>query len=190
MNASRDRFVRHRLSTDDYRRMAEHGILRPDARVELIEGEIVDMPPIGSSHNGLVNHLNRLFTDAVGAAAVVQVQGSVELPRHSQPQPDVALLGPRADFYRRTLPQPEDVLLLVEVADSTLAYDRDVKAPLYARFRIPEYWLVDAGAERVTVFREPVDGAWTASEELAGLRAVAPTLLPAAPIDLGALFRT
>ena len=189
MNASRDHVTRHRLSTDEYRRMAEHGILAPDARVELIEGEIVDMPPIGSSHNGVVNHLNRLFTDAVGATAIVQVQGSVELPRHSQPQPDIALLRPRADFYKRTLPQPEDVILLVEVADSTLVYDRDVKAPLYAGFRIPEYWLVDAGGERVTVFRAPADGGWTVREELVELRGVAPALLPDAPLDLAALFR-
>ena len=189
MNASADLFRRHRHTVDEYGRMFEHGIIAPDARVELIEGAIVDMPPIGSSHNGLVNHLNRLFTDAVGAAAVVQVQGSVELPRHSQPQPDVALLRPRADFYKRTLPQPEDVLLVVEVADTTLAYDRDVKAPLYARFRIPEYWLVDAGADRVTLFREPVDGSWTEREEPTGLRDVAPTRLPAVSIDLGALFR-
>ena len=190
MNASRDHFQRHRLSTDEYRRMAEHGIIAPDARVELIDGEIIDMPPIGSSHNGIVNQLNRLFTEAIGAAAVVQVQGSIELPRHSQPQPDVALLRPRADFYKRTLPQPEDVLLLVEVADSTLVYDRDVKAPLYARYRIPEYWLIDVAGERVTAFAVPGDAGYDIRETLVDPRAVAPAALPGAALDLGALFRT
>ena len=190
MSAPRDHFQRHRLSTDEYRRMAEHGIIAPDARVELIDGQIVDMPPIGSWHNGIVNHLIRLFALAIGDEAIVQARGSVELPRHSQPRPDIALLRPRADFYKRTLPQPEDVLLLVEVADSTLVHDRDVKASLYARYRIPEYWLIDVAGERVTAFADPGDAGYDTRETLADPRAVAPAALPGAALDLGALFRT
>ena len=188
MNASAEPFQRHRYTVDEYRRMVEHGIIDADARVELIEGEIIDVPPIGSTHGGIVNQLNRALGRAVGDAAIVHVQNTVVLGDHSQPQPDIALLRPRDDFYKRANPGPEDVLLAIEVADSTLAYDREVKVPLYARHGIVETWLIDVKGRRVTAFREPGPDGYGRRVELAELGAVAPLLLPEAVVDLSGLF--
>lgn len=115
--------------------MAQAGILAEDDRVELIDGDLIDMRPIGSRHAGAVSRLTSLFGAGVGAEAIVSVQNPVQLDRYSQPQPDLALLRPRADFYAESHPQPADVLLIVEVAEASLDYDRDVKVPLYARRR-------------------------------------------------------
>ena len=134
---------RHKLTVTDFHRMTEVGILAANAHVELVEGEIFDMAPIGSKHNSTVNKLNRLLGRAVGDLAIVQVQGSLRLGQHTELQPDIALLKYRADFYEDAVPSANDIVLLIEVADSTLAYDRDVKAQLYALAGIPEYWLFD-----------------------------------------------
>lgn len=146
---------RHRLTVEDYYRMGEVGILGPDDRTELIDGEIVDMPPIGELHVGTVSQLNRLLQVAVGDRAIVSPQNPTVLGRYSVPQPDFALLRARADFYKSALPGPGDVLLLVEVADSSLRYDRDVKATLYARHAIAELWLIDVRGKRVMRYRDP-----------------------------------
>lgn len=139
----------HRLTVDDYYRMAEVGVLLPDDRTELIEGEIVDMPPIGSSHANVVRVLTQRLVRAAGDAAVVSVQLPVRLSRHSEPQPDIALLKAKAAGYREAHPGPADVLLLIEVSDTTLRFDLDDKAHLYARHGIHEYWVVDLVANRV-----------------------------------------
>lgn len=146
---------RRRFTVDDYHRMAEVGILTEDDRVELLDGEIVEMTPIGSDHAGHVKRLTALFTSRLGARVVVSVQDPVSLSRHSEPQPDVALLRPRADFYARSHPRPEDVLLLIEVADTSVETDRRIKMPLYAEAGLGEVWLVDLSTERVEVYREP-----------------------------------
>src|SRR5690606_20818239 len=117
------------------------GILRPDDRVELIEGEIIDVAPIGSRHAGTVDYLATALTTAVARRAIVRVQGPVTLDAYSQTEPDVALLRPRSDYYRAAHPTPSDVLLLVEVAEASLRYDRGVKIPLYARSGVAEVWL-------------------------------------------------
>jgi len=145
----------HRFTVDDLERMVRAGILREDARVELIEGELYDMNPIGWAHQACVNRLTELFVRTLHGRAIVQPQGPVRLSERSLPQPDLALLRPRTDFYAHGGPGPADVLLLVEVSDTTLAYDRDVKVPLYARAGIPEVWLVDLAGGQVLVFREP-----------------------------------
>jgi Uma2 family endonuclease len=149
---------KHLISVDEYYRMAEVGLLAPDARVELIEGEIIDMPPIGIDHAGVVSLLTHLFVRAVDTLAVVQPQGGVRLDLRSEPQPDLAVLAPREDFYRHKHPAPEDVLLLIEVSDSSLRYDLDVKAPLYARHGVPELWIVDLQHDELHVFRAPQGG--------------------------------
>jgi Uma2 family endonuclease len=150
---------RRRFTVDEYYRMAEAGILTEDDRVELIEGEIVEMSPIGSHHASQVKRLNALFTARLGPRAIVSVQDPVRLSRHSEPQPDLALLKPREDFYRRSHPDPGDVLVLIEVMDTTIEMDRRVKLPLYARSGIAETWLVDVNADRIEVYRSPsVDG--------------------------------
>lgn len=146
---------RHRLRVEQYLRMAEVGILRPDSRVELIDGEILDMAPIGNRHAGVVDQLTRILQRAVGDQGHVRVQGPISLDAWSQPQPDVAVLRPRADFYKPVSAGPGDVLLLIEVAESTLRHDRDVKIPLYARHKVPEVWLVDLENGQLTRYRRP-----------------------------------
>jgi hypothetical protein len=147
--------TRRKFDVAEYYRLAEAGILHEDDRVELIEGEIVAMVPIGSDHSGTVNGLNYALMRAAGDRAMVTVQNPLRLSDHSEPQPDFMLLKPRADFYRGRHPLPEDVLLLVEVSNSSLRYDREVKLPLYARHGIPEVWIVDVAARAVEVHRRP-----------------------------------
>ncbi len=173
--------VRWKLDVHEYHRMGEAGILTDDDRVELIEGELVQISPIVSGHSGTVNALTRLLVLAAGNRAMVSVQNPVRLDVHNEPQPDFALLRPRADDYRSELPAPADVLLLIEVADSSLRFDRLVKLPLYARHRIPEVWIVDLPAGAVEVCRGPTPegyarvvregrGASVEPEALPGLR--------------------
>ena len=131
--------TRHRLTVDDYYRMAEAGILGEDDRVELIDGELIDMASVGPDHIATVNGLTSVLVMACRDRAIVSVQNLARLDRFSEPQPDVTLFRPRADNYRTgARPGPADVLLLVEVADSSLRYDRAVKLPLYARAGIGE----------------------------------------------------
>lgn len=147
--------LRRRFTVEDYYRMAEAGILTEDDRVELLDGEVVEMTPIGSRHAACVDRLTRLLASAVGDRAIVRVQNPIRLGRHSEPQPDLALLRPRPDFYAQAHPGPEDVLLVVEVADTSVESDRGVKVPLYARAGISAAWLVDLAGERVVVHTAP-----------------------------------
>lgn len=126
------------IAVADYHRMGETGILGEDERVELIDGEIFEMPLIGSPHGGRINQLNRLLTKAVGESAIVSIQNPFVLDDRSEPEPDLALPRPRTDFYTASHPCASDVLLLIEVTDSSLQIDRDIKVPLYARHGIPE----------------------------------------------------
>ena len=150
--------TRRRFTADEYQEMGRAGILREADRVELIDGEVLAMSPIGAPHTGTVNRLTRLFSARAGDAAIVQVQGAVRLDPYSEPQPDVVLLRPRDDFYGTALAGPADILLTVEVAQSSLAYDRGVKADLYARRGIAEHWLVDLNDAVVTRYTDPADG--------------------------------
>jgi len=146
------------FNVDEYYRMTNAGILSPDDRVELIEGEVISMSPIGKYHASCVKRINALFGKLAGARAIVSVQDPVRLNDFSEPQPDIALLKPRADFYASRQPGPEDVLLIVEVADTSAPYDRAVKIPLYAQAGIPEVWLADLPGDFVGVFASPVNG--------------------------------
>jgi Uma2 family endonuclease len=179
---------RHRYTVADYYRMGEAGILAPDARVELIEGEIIDMAPIRSPHVATVLRLDYLLKEAATDRALVLVQAPIALGDYSAPQPDLALLRPRADYYRSSLAGPADVLLIVEVAESSLRHDRDAKIPLYARHGIPEAWLVDLTASRLVRYREPRQGAYATVDapDLGAPLEIA--ALPEARIDLGTLF--
>jgi Uma2 family endonuclease len=179
---------RHRITVDEYHRMAEVGLLAPDARVELIEGEIIDMAPIGIDHNSVVDQLNRLLTRAVGDDAIVRVQGSVRLSRISEPQPDVVLLKPRADFYRNEFAMGSDTLLVIEVSDSTLRYDRDVKAPLFARSGVPGVWIFDLQSDLLLVYGSPSDGVYTRRDSLARPQTMPVPSLHGAIIDLSTVF--
>jgi Uma2 family endonuclease len=165
MYAPQDAPRRHRLTVDDYYRMAEVGILDAEARVELIDGEIIDMAPPGSPHASAVLYLTHALTRAVDDRALVLVQNPVRLNRYSEPQPDLALLRPRDDFYRTRHPLAEDVLLIVEVAASSLQFDRKRKLPLYAAHGIRETWLVDLHGMRLVSHRSPQDGAYAITDE-------------------------
>jgi len=177
--------ARRLFTVAEYHKMAEAGILSEDDRVELLEGEIVAMSPIGSRHAGLVNRLNRLFSQRAGDQVVVSVQNPVRLGGYSEPQPDLALLRPRADFYTSSHPGPEDVLLVIEVAETSAAVDREVKVPLYARFGVPEVWLVDLAENLVEVFREPSAEGYREVLVLRRGESLAPALLPdlLVPVD-------
>jgi Uma2 family endonuclease len=161
MSAVMDNWLpRHRITVDEYHRMAEVGLLAPDARVELIDGEIIDMAPMGSPHGSTVDWLTRLLCAAVGERAIVRVQGAVRLSRSSEPQPDLALLRPRKDFYRTGHPSGPETQLVIEVSDSTLRYDRQIKVPLFARHGVPEVWVVDLEHNQLHFYRSLVDGAY------------------------------
>jgi len=170
--------IKHRFTVADYHRMAEAGILGEDDRVELIEGEIVDMTPIGRRHQARVDRLNDLFTEGLGKKVIVRVQGAIRLSELSEPQPDLVLLRRRADFYVDADAGPADVLLIVEVADTSLPHDQDVKVPLYARAGIPEVWLVDLNGEGVAVYREPRPGGYREVLTVRGSDRLSPQAFP------------
>lgn len=145
----------YRLTVNAYHRMIDAGIFDKDDHVELIDGELRTMSPINASHAGKNKRLNRLFSVRVGERALVAVQDPLTLPEHSEPEPDLMLLRPRNDYYEGTNPTPEDVLLVVEVSDSSLRYDLETKVPLYASHGIPEIWLIDLRNRRLLVYRDP-----------------------------------
>ena len=178
--------ARRLFTVDEYVRMCETGIIAEDDRVELIEGEIVEMSPIGQPHAALVANLNRLLVRAVGDRAVVWIQGPVRIPPRSLPQPDLALLRPRS--YKRESTTTADVLLVVEVADSSRRYDRTVKLRLYARAGIPEYWIVDAKTENVEIYRSPSGEQYGDLQQPTRGTTIAPLAFPDAAFPIDAIF--
>jgi Uma2 family endonuclease len=167
----------HKLSFADYQRMAEAGILTEDSRVELIEGVIVDMSPIGSHHAGLVGQIVRLLAGEP-TSAMLWIQSPIRLGNYTEPEPDIVLLKPRNDFYKKSLPQPEDILLLIEVADSSVDYDRKIKIPLYAEHGVPEVWLIDLNLNQIEIYLEPSKDGFRKLLKPAPETALSPTLIP------------
>ncbi len=151
---------RWRFTVEEYEQMGRVGIFAEDDRVELLDGEIVAMSPIGPKHASIVNRLTRLLVQGVGEQALVIVQNPLRLLPRSEPQPDFIVARSRRDFYAGAHPTAEDVLLVIEVADSTLRKDRLVKVPIYARQGVVEVWLVDVAAREVTVYAQPGDGGY------------------------------
>jgi Uma2 family endonuclease len=180
---------RRRLDVDQYHRMGEAGVLDEDERIELIDGELVEMAPIGDRHAGTTNDLARVLFAAAGERTVVAVGNPVRLDRYNEPQPDFALLRPRADSYRGSTPTPEDILLLVEVADSSLRYDRTVKLPLYARHGVPEVWIVDLEGGTVEVCREPAADGYAVVSRAGVGEVLEPALLPGLRIAVAEIIR-
>jgi Uma2 family endonuclease len=176
--------ARHKLSVEDYHRMGEAGIFAPGERVELIEGEVIDMAPIGSVHVSVVNTLSRFFILGLGDSGIVSTQNSIRLLPNNEPQPDVVILKPRVDRYRSALPTAADVLLLIEVADTSAGYDRGTKIPLYARFGIREVWLIDLNAGRLEVYSDPASGGYRSARQFGRQDSVTPGLIqvPALPL--------
>ncbi len=177
-----------RFTVGDYLRLELAGLLTEDDRVELIEGELIDMAPIGSPHAGIVTRLTRYLSGVPAKFALVSVQNPVHLDDMSEPQPDLMLLRPRADAYTRLHPRPADVLLLIEVADSSLDYDRTVKALLYARFAIPELWIVDIPNEVVHVFLGPTPDGYSHVQEWRAGSVVSPHTFPGSRLEVASLF--
>ena len=180
--------TKRRFSTDDYHRMVGAGILSEDDRVELIDGEVLAMSPIGPRHCASVDRTTRAMVMAVGDRAIVRVQGSVQLDRFYEPQPDVVLLRPRDDFYVTRHPGGRDTFLVVEIADSSLDYDRDIKAPMYAALGVPEYWLADVIGKVLTAYTSPSRGEYRRRREHRPGESIAPQLLSDIVIPVGVLL--
>jgi len=168
--------------------MGEVGILTERDRVELIEGELIAMSPIGSQHSGTVNTLTRRLVLAVGDRGVVAVRNPVQLDDLTEPEPDFAVLKPRPDDYRLATPRADEVLLIVEVADTSLAYDRTVKRALYARHGIPEFWIVNLTAGEVEVCRAPGGDDYASVSRVGRDGILEPALLPGVTIPVAVLL--
>jgi Uma2 family endonuclease len=179
---------RRRFTWEEYHRMGETGVLGPEDRVELIEGEIIVMTPIGLRHAACLAELTRRLVPSIGDRALLWPQNPVRLPRDTEPQPDIVLLRPRADRYTTGSARPEDVLLLVEIADTSYRYDRRVKLPLYARAGVAEMWIVDLAHDVVELYREPSETGYVRSSRVAPGGRVAPAALPDVVLDVDDAF--
>lgn len=179
---------RRLISVDDYHRMGEAGILRAEDRVELIEGELIAMPALGRPHIMRVVKLTHLLVPAAGDRALVSIQNSVRLSRISEPEPDIALLHPRFESEGDSPPLPEDVLLLIEVADSSARYDHTVKADLYARHGIAEHWIVDLDAHLIRLHRDPVEAGYGTVRDAGPGDTLEPLLLPGLRLSVADLL--
>ena len=189
MNAVLEDVKPYRFTVEEYFRMGATGVIPPDARVELIEGEIIEMPPIEPPHSGTVNTLTRLLVSRCGDRAVVSVQNPMIISNRSAPQPDFAVLRPRGDDYQGKHPRVEDILLAIEIANTTLRYDLGRKSPLYARHGIPELWVIDVKERVVHVFREPSETGYRSVAALRNQDRVSVAALPEISIGLNEIFR-
>jgi Uma2 family endonuclease len=177
-----------RFTVDEYQRMGQAGVFHEDDRVELIDGQVVEMTPIGPGHGSCVNRLTALFAPLAGGAATLSVQNPLVLAEHQEPQPDVALLRHRADGYQAGHPRASDVLLVIEVADTSVESDRQTKSPLNARAGIAEAWLVDLPGDRIEVCRDPVAGQYTSARSASRGDMLTPLRLPAVTFSVDAIL--
>ena len=188
MSASLEYPKKHLISAEEYLRMGEGGVFAPNARLELIEGEIIEMAPIGGPHLKRVNKLTRLFIERSGDRAIVSVQNPLVISDRSVPEPDLVLLKPREDEYERSLPTAADVLLAVEVSDTTVRFDLRTKAPLYARCGVAELWVVDVNERVVHVFRDAGAKGYGTSSVVKPGQSMKCLALPEVFIEFGELF--
>lgn len=179
--------AKHCFSVSDYYRMAETGVLNPDARVELLDGEVIDMSPIGPFHGGVTDYLTEILVAASQGRWRTRVQNSLRLDEHSEPQPDLVLARPID--YRERHPQPDDVYLLIEVADASLATDRGNKLPAYGRAGIPEVWIVNLEELTIEVYREPNFTGYGAKAVLRPGDHAQPQAFPDVAVDVAKLLR-
>ena len=179
---------RHRITVEEYYRMGELGLLAPDARTELIEGEIIDMPPIGSRHAWAVIRLHELLFRALDDRAHVRTGAPVRLDNYSEPQPDLSVVAGRADFYAERHPISSNTLLAIEVSETTLRYDRMRKAPLYAKHGIPELWIFDTQRRQLHVYRNPTPGGYAEAFTAEQPTSMPIAALPGVAIDISWFF--
>ncbi len=177
--------TRHRITVEEFHRLAASGVLPPEARVELLHGEVLDMAPIGTRHRAAVSRHNLILVEALQRRALVAVQQSLRPDRRNEVQPDLAVLRWGDDFYAGALPSGTDALLVVEVADTSPAYDLSVKAPLYARHGVPAYWVVDLRAGMLRRFADPHRGAYTSADEIMRPGRIALPGVEGAEVDWG-----
>ncbi len=170
--------LKRRFSVDEFHQMAEAGIFGEGDRVELLAGEVVEMTPIGSRHAAAVDRLNRILSSRLAPSFIVRVQNPVRLDEHSEPQPDLAALRFRSDFYAEAHPGPGDVLVVVEVADTSAELDRVLKVPLYARAGIPEVWVLELGPGVADVYRQPAVEGYQEHRRLAPVDHLTSTQVP------------
>ena len=181
--------TKHRFNTSDYYRMGQTGVIKPDARVELLDGEIIDMSPIGPFHGGVVNRLNSVLNQNAKGRYLVAVQNPLHLDDYSEPQPDVMLLRPVSDDYASKHATCTDVLLLIEVADSSLEYDRGDKLSAYARGRVPEVWIINLAQRVLEVYTEPHLSGYRSAVSLRLGERISPRAFPDVSLDIAHLLR-
>lgn len=163
-NAMAIQLTQRLIKVEEYRKMAEAGILSDDGRIELLEGKLIEMSPVGRKHAAMVKRLTALLYRKLAGELIISVQDPIRLGEYSEPEPDLALLKPSANYYEDRLPDADDVLLIIEVSDSSLDKDREVKLPIYAAANIPEYWIINMEACEVEAYRFPLEGAYRSRE--------------------------
>jgi Uma2 family endonuclease len=179
---------RTRISADRYQKMVATEVLTKYDRIELIDGEMIDMAPIGLQHSAVTARLTKLFVMSAGDSAIVSPGGSVKLGDYSVPQPDLMLLKPREDFYSTQIPTAVDVLLMVEISDSSLAFDQSIKRALYAQHGVAEYWIVDISGKCIHVYSEPTANGYALALQCTVTDKASPRRLPAIQVIIGTLF--
>ena len=181
--------AKNRISVKEYYRMAETGALPPEARVELLDGQIIDMSPIGPFHGGVTNYLITFFADVARRRWITTAKNPVRLNDDSEPQPDLVLLKPSADFYRNRHPKPQDVFLLVEISDTSLEKDQEKKVPAYARAGIVEVWIVNLNEQTIEVYRQPHFAGYGSKVILSAGDKASPQAFPDVSLDVAELLK-
>jgi Uma2 family endonuclease len=177
-----------KFTVEQYHKMSEVGILTEEDRVEFIKGEIVEMSPIGLKYAATVNRLNQIFHRKLSDRVLVSIQNPIQLNNNSEPQPDVALLKSRADFYETKTPEVNDIFAIVEVADTTIIYDRNIKIPLYAEHGIAEAWLVDVNDRSLTIYRQPTPTGYQITKTLTREESLSLLAFPEVTINVSEIF--
>jgi Uma2 family endonuclease len=169
--------------------MGETGVLAPSARVELLEGKLIDMSPIGPFHGGVVKRLNRFFQGLAGGRWLVVVQDPIHLDEHSELQPDLMLLEPAPDDYTTRHPRPGNVFLLIEVSDTSLSFDRQEKLPAYGRAGVPEVWIINLLERRIEIYRDPTPTGYGSTMAVGPGAEANPLAFPDVRLDVSALLK-
>ncbi|MEW6237047.1 MAG: Uma2 family endonuclease [Candidatus Omnitrophota bacterium] len=176
------------FTVDEYYKMAQSHILAPTEHVELIEGEIFQKTPVSSNHAGTVAYHSELFIYNLKDKVIVWAQSPIRLSQYSEPEPDIALLKPRSDFYKNSHPAPEDVWLIIETEDSSIAYDRQIKMPLYARHGIPEFWIVDLNQKAIEAYSQPSPEGYSLLRTVRPSQSLSPFHFPELDLPVRNLF--
>ncbi|OLP18747.1 hypothetical protein BST81_08875 [Leptolyngbya sp. 'hensonii'] len=191
LSSSRDSAIAlRRFSVQEYHQMAAFGILRPDERVELLDGQIIKMAAKGTAHRAAISRIDYLIRERLGDRVLVCLQDPVRLDDYSEPEPDVALLHPNPTYYEDHHPSPSEVFLIIEVSDTTLKFDCETKALAYARSGIVEYWVLDVNGRELHLYRQPSAAGYQSHTILAETLTVAPLAFPDCVMAVQELLRS